>query len=165
MYGKEHLYLADYIIQNKNDIKKVIDIEIFQKNVNSHKNNTALKKYVEKFFFSTDGYRCSEYAKYLRSYMKDNPFNSEFRLKWFLKHPNHSYSYFLRLTKSNMKIFLKRKNRMSIEEQVNKPSQNNERPAYELQGSLVDAEYGLFDNRMQIGDEQIWYRKFEDLKL
>ena len=59
----------------------------------------------------------------------------------------------------------KRKNRMSIEEQVNKPSQNNERPAYELQGSLVDAEYGLFDNRMQIGDEQIWYRKFEDLKL
>ena len=78
LYGKEHLYLMDYIIQNKNDIKKVIDIEIFQKNVNSHKNNTALKKYVEKFFFSTDGYRCSEYAKYLRSYMKDNPFNSEF---------------------------------------------------------------------------------------
>ena len=50
-------------------------------------------------------------------------------------------------------------------QQVNRPSGTNLNLVYELHGKLVDKEFGLFDNRMSVGDENKWFEKFEKLNL
>ena len=52
-----------------------------------------------------------------------------------------------------------------LETEVNNPSFNNDRDTYSLNGHLVDKEYGLFDNRMKLGDEQVWFKKFRDMEV
>ena len=49
--------------------------------------------------------------------------------------------------------------------EVNRPSKTNANLTYELNGKLVDKEFGLFDNRMSIGDENKWFEKFDKLNL
>ena len=61
-------------------------------------------------------------------------------------------------------FFLGNKAKIRIKE-VNRPSETTPNLTYELHGKLVDKEFGLFDNRMSIGDENKWFEKFDKLKL
>jgi len=44
--------------------------------------------------------------------------------------------------------------------EVNAPSAANTRATRQINGVLVDQEFGLFDNRMRPGDERDWMDRF-----
>ena len=71
------------------------------------------------------------------------------------------------LCSSNLAKFqkLRQLKKTQLETEVNNPSFNNDRDTYSLNGHLVDKEYGLFDNRMKLGDEQVWFKKFRDMEV
>ena len=169
LYASEHLYTAKYILHEMKDIKKVIDKEFFGSgsDVNSYsiENHSDLDQYVKKYFLEMDGRRCQEYAKYLKKFMFSKPFKPQLKLKWFLKNPTQFIPYYLRLAKIGFgNLFGKNKNQL-IEYTVNNPSADNLRATYEIKGRVVDKEFGLFDNRMKLGDEEFWFQKFENLGL
>ena len=56
------------------------------------------------------------------------------------------------------------KKHAKINQGVNNVSIHNYRDVVKVNNKLVDKEYGLFDNRINEGDEEYWYTKFKKNK-
>lgn len=167
LYKKEHLYMANYIAHHPDDINaiawEVLD-SIPLTNAKLYvRQNSDLTSYIKNYFFKFDGNRCIDYAIYLNEFMKEN--KKKNRIGWLLHHPRHVLPYFARVIWQNFKKLRQLKKKTQLETEVNNPSFNNDRDTYSLNGHLVDKEYGLFDNRMKLGDEQVWFKKFRDMEV
>ncbi len=165
LYRPEHLFMANYIIKDSVEIipviKKVIQGDKKVLGLESVENKSNLDDYVETYFHKFDGRRCFEYARTLCDHMKREPRKKSAKLNWFLDSPQTLVPYAIVKGRSFLQRMRILSSSKKIETQVNAPTKNNEREIYEINGVLVDKEYGLYDNRMKSGDELTWYARFE----
>jgi len=168
LYDERHLYIADYIIRKADQMISISQKELFSAanddELEGIRNHCDIDSYISKYFYKFDGGRCQEYAEELNSFMK-NQYRKVDVIKFIRNHYNCLLPYCLATIKYTIlnALMLFQRNRR-LEREVNAPSAVNEREVKEINGVLVDAEYGLFDNRMRPGDESIWYQRFSGHK-
>ena len=97
--------------------------------------------------------------------MTDHPRDTEQLITCLLEHPRHIVPYYLRLIWHFFRKLNGLEKQYNIVREVNNPSKTTSRKCYEINGKLADKEYGLFDNRMKQGDEQLWFDKFSSLMI
>lgn len=165
MYGERHLKISTYQIRDFADLTRAIEAELAE-NAGLHRteaNRANLDGYVADFFSTFDGRRCEEYARQIAEWAARAVASPPPSVYW-AAHPRHALLYGLvKLRRAAMRLVSGDKVRQQEEviRNVNAPSVDASRAVKQVKGVLVDAEYGLFDNRMRSGDEQPWIERFE----
>ena len=161
-FSRDH-FLSDYIAYSAEDTLKIIDLLITgasKDRLKEYTNEPDINEYIKKYLHKFDGERCFSYAKHIDFLFTEQ----EVRMRAinFRRFFHDLKNYLLLLI-----VFIR--NRMSrriidqryLTSEVNKVTSENLRDTTEIEGSYVDKEYGLFDNRMKQGDEESWYKKFK----
>ena len=168
LYDKEHLSLPKYRAKKTEDICKSILIEFSQKNIEEIINQEYSRKinnYVSKYFHVFDGLRCKAYSdaidNYWHNFLKGNieksivPFYIVVISKIILLRDFIKNNFFSKKNEENIKLI----------NEVNNPSKENIRRIKKIGTNIVDYEYGLYDNRIKIGDEKIWLNKYAKMGI
>ena len=71
----------------------------------------------------------------------------------------------LRIVKGQLENFFHATESRKVEEQANRPTERNRRETYQVNGKLVDKEFGLYDNKMKEGDEDFWFEKYKQREV
>lgn len=165
LYGKDHLKLPDYIITNTCDLDCIINTELYtRKGKNKPKvdDNKRLKSYIEKYLYKVDGCRCYEHAKKIDIFIKRTTNNSTFSmlksmLKYFGSHKNQ-LAYFV--INELMRPLYRLKGVAKSLVITASPLEDNKTIVAQKGDSKVDSR-GRYDNRINLGDEECWFAKFE----
>ena len=76
LYSSEHLQLADYKIQNVEEMINIVKKELEDTSTNLERTGVAarakVENYATKYLHKIDGLRCKEYAYYLANFMINN---------------------------------------------------------------------------------------------
>ena len=156
------LYIANYIINKPENINPIIDLVLYGRasnEVQKHKNETSFSDYIEKYLYKYDGLRCFEYAQYLAEFT--NLASKNLRSSNFIYDLINTLYYLLIKIRNKLPSY---KKHAKINQGVNNVSIHNYRDVVKVNNKLVDKEYGLFDNRINEGDEEYWYTKFKKNK-
>ena len=163
LYQDEHLRMANFLITNSRDIVPIIKSVFYQEKDDVSPelvNDSNLDWYVEKYFYKFDGDRCFEYAKYISEYMNKERKSSIDFFSFLLDYPNLIFPYLYVSVRGLLRKMVGVGVYNKIEREINAPTEENTREICDIQGVLVDKEYGLYDNRMKKGDEGEWFDKF-----
>lgn len=151
LYDSEHLYLADFCVDNLpaalDSISKVLNIGNI---LEEEKENDKLNRYVSKYFFKHDGKRCLAHAESIERFARNSSQNPHSVIK-FWKSNKSLFILYLLLTGRRFLGMLKR----SLLVTSTNTSQ---------QSDFVD-DRGRFDNRIKQGDELYWYGKYEEEQI
>jgi surface carbohydrate biosynthesis protein len=164
LFSEEHLYIANFIINNSKDIIPIINLLIRgneDPEAQDYKNKSTFSDYVDSYLYKYDGLRCFEYAKYLLAYM-DKPKPKKIRIYNLFTNSVNILLYLV--VKIRNKIHPRFRKQKKIDKEVNNVLIKNNRETIKINNKLVDKEYGLFDNRIKEGDEEYWYDKFKENK-
>ena len=162
LFSEKHLYIANYIINKPENINPIIDLVLYGRasnEVQKHKNETSFSDYIEKYLYKYDGLRCFEYAQYLAEFT--NLASKNLRSSNFIYDLINTLYYLLIKIRNKLPSY---KKHAKIIQGVNNVSIHNYRDVVKVNNKLVDKEYGLFDNRINEGDEEYWYTKFKKNK-
>ena len=160
IYGKDHLEIPDYIIKSIHDLDHIIQLELFKKNGEYRKrlkDNEKLQSYIKKYFHKFDGLRCYEYTKEIADFIEKTNNESTHHGKFFLYHPKYVLPYLntqIRQPLSYAKRFIKK-------QLIHKQSAKDTPPEKSSKETRVDNR-GRYDNRIKPGDEEYWFKKFEE---
>lgn len=168
LYAERHLLMADFIVRSWQDLKAPLTDALntgpsYDRRLQVAR-GSRLQDYVNDFFYKFDGCRCEKYADYLSGYMKG--FGGQRKLHYGLAvaHPLLTLTFLgatLRVWMANLRRSFTRSE--SLEESVNYPDRNKSENYVEIDGVLVHKEFGLYDNRMSLGDELLWYESFKSV--
>jgi len=164
LYQQEHLLMANYIVREPDMIIPVIKTVLLGDSnvvgIDSIMNDSDIAQYVRRYFYKFDGERCYEYAKLLNQYAGQEPRIQNNWFKWLVVNPKLYLLYSMVSLRSALRKAATFSKYENIEKEVNAPTNSNDRDVCEIEGVLVDKEYGLYDNRMKAGDEILWYDRF-----
>lgn len=147
LYEAEHLYLAPYTARKEKEaliaVKEILSNANYEQ---SQEQKEKLTKYIEKYFYKFDGKRCYEYAKEIVSFLSNIKTEKLSLTKMLLKSPKIYKDYIIFCIKGYIKRIIV-------------PFLNFFK-TQSLKKREIDSR-GRFDNRIQPGDEILWFRKFE----
>ena len=166
LYDERHLHMADFVVRSWQDLKASLNHAFKPAQACDSRLQMAcggrLQDYVDDFLYKFDGHRCEEYADYLSKYMKAFDSHRKVRYGLVLVHPWLTLMFLGVTLRAWMADLLRAFTRSeSIEELVNYPDRNKSHNYVEIDGMPVHKEFGLYDNRMRLGDELLWYEKFK----
>lgn len=164
LYASEHLDLPKYRATCAEELDPLISKELLAASSQKKRSNSIsspkLKEYITHYLHKFDGNRCQAYAQFINEWHESN-----------LKKPNCSISFpehikfrlgLITLTALNyFRQLLSNKNSKKFLDSVNKPTASKN--SVLIKGKFIQKEFGLFDNRMQLGDEKEWFNKFEKI--
>jgi hypothetical protein len=163
LYGEEHLFLAPYTAKTLQEFDAAAQAELFGSGgkFDEQAQGTKLQKYVEKYFYKFDGCRCYEYAKKMDVFIKrtinDPPVSI---LRYFGSHKSQLVSFLANeLSKPLGKLKRATKNIMRAIF-----SAGNSKIIAKQENSKIDSR-GRYDNRIKPGDEEYWFKKFEEARF
>jgi len=165
LYADEHLGLPKYRANCAKELNALLTKELLTASSESQKtkwnSSPMLKKYVSKYLHKFDGNRCHAYAEFIEKWHKSNLRKSNLSIS-FLEQIKFSLAlaalkglYCLRQFSTN------KLNSKELQDSVNKPSASENSEL--IKGKYVHKDFGLFDNRIQLGDEKEWFNKFEQI--
>jgi surface carbohydrate biosynthesis protein len=155
LYSTDHLYLADFIIESfDNLIAKVEEVLVNNTFIRDQIKKDQLNKYTEKYLYKVDGNRCSEYASKIDSFISHSTLiKDEIN---FIKEAQLllKYSYLIgrkpiSVIKQRLIQFINGKDKIIKENNID---------------SSLD-HLGRYDNRIKLGDEEFWFKKFKNLNI
>lgn len=143
---KDHYNLPYLTAENSETAFKMIQKEINNKSrfFLNKLNNKKVKNYIKKYFFKFDGLRCKDYAKQINASLLKKVINKEITDK--------------------EKFLLKK-----LEEKLKKFDIKSKSLLYRVRNFFKKSVYnnydnrGRYDHRYNLGDERIWYKKFEKI--
>jgi surface carbohydrate biosynthesis protein len=161
LYGERHLALPTYQIRNVDTLAAVLEAEVAGEPARLHQsaaNVAKLHDYVRTCFHAFDGRRCEAYARVFADWAGS------------LGVPGGGWSYLGRHPRQGLlyagvrgMAVVRRAARSRQREliaKVNAPRPDEDRSVRRINGVVVDEEFGLFDNRMKPGDEQVWIDRY-----
>lgn len=161
LYGESHLDLPNYRTTTLEAALEAIDREtgaVPDQRHHQPDQQAKLDAYVREFLHVFDGRRCEAYAATLAQWLASAP-SRPVGWRAFLRHP--SLAALALVVKANEFVSSGRRAETSeVIRQVNRPGANNTRPVRQINGIALDEEFGLFDNRMRLGDEGVWLSLF-----
>lgn len=79
LFGRDHIGIGSYIVDNYDDLTKSIIDGVVSKN----RANSKFEEYIKKYFYKFDGYRCKAYADEIINFLKDQPSSPYNKLYFF----------------------------------------------------------------------------------
>lgn len=166
LYSDRHLALPTYVIRSYEDLEIALTAELSDAPAATNltpANVEKLQAYIADFFTIFDGRRCEAYADALAEWAAGLPPPAR-GAALAVKRPRQAALYALLRARRAVKALLspayRRTRRNDVE--VNAPTTTGDRPVREIKSVVVDAEFGLYDNRMRPGDERLWIDRFRD---
>jgi len=157
LWGSEHLYLADFIVESFDDLyEKVKKILVDNKFTRDSIKKDQLNKYTEEYLYKVDGKRCLEYANKIDSFiansnMTKNEINFFEKTQLLLKFSYLRFRKFISHLKN--RLFKYNNDKASIIKNNNNNINNH-----------LD-HLGRYDNRINPGDEEYWFNKFKNINI
>jgi len=147
LYNEDHLKISDYVLTNPKKINDIIDYEIKFKEGSSRRNtSSARSKYIKKYYDIFDGNRCLFYSNVINRYCSEN---SKYIKRFNF---NHYQTLFRIWIKKIIKLI------------INTPSILSK--LCNLDPIMKKTDFrGRYENRINNGDEKVWFSKFEKNKL
>ena len=154
-YSTDHLNLADFIIESFDDlVAKVEEVLVNNTFIRDRIKKNQLNIYTEKYLYKVDGNRCSEYASKIDSFISHSTLikdeiNFIKKAQLLLK-----YSYLIgrkpvSVIKQRLTQLINGKDKIIKENNID---------------SFLD-HLGRYDNRIKLGDEEFWFKKFKNLNI
>jgi len=160
LYKKEHLQLATYTIKTVEELDQVIQQELFKCEKNEElqaQQKKKLQAYINKYLYRFDGLRCYEYAREIAEFIQNSSRKSTYYVQFFVSNPEYVFPYLniqIRQPLSYAKRFIKK-------QLMHKQSAKDTPPEKSSKETRVDNR-GRYDNRIKPGDEEYWFKKFEE---
>lgn len=159
LYKKDHLQLSNYTIKTVDQLDPIIEKVL----INDDKDKTQdiqqkerLQYYVKKYLFKFDGLRCYEHAQEIADFIENTCQESTSYISFFTKNPNLIWPYIKPQVKRPLSYI-----KQLMKERFFKPSMTKSDEADKaISDEKVDFR-GRFDNRIEPGDEEYWFDKFE----
>ncbi|MDA1306139.1 MAG: hypothetical protein O2917_02600 [Acidobacteria bacterium] len=163
LYGEAHLDLPNYRVLTYSGMAAAVAAEM--REVPEAKQlepaqRAKLTTYIDTFLHAFDGRRCEAYTDTIAAWIRNTPPPSRGG-RVLLARPRLAMLWGVLRVKALARRFVPRRAHEDLIRQVNAPERENTRPTRQIQGVLVDQEFGLFDNRMRPGDEEPWMERFE----
>ena len=158
LYGEPHLNLPNYRALAYEDVAEAVRAELSDAPLGKHRDSSQqakLSAYVEQYLHAFDGRRCEAYAEAIAGWARTlQPAARGWRV--FVKQPGLASLLGVVRAKAVASRLLHPSSAADPISQVNRPQAENSRATRTINGVLVDQEFGLFDNRMRVGDERVW---------
>ncbi|MBM3465146.1 MAG: hypothetical protein FJX76_23870 [Armatimonadetes bacterium] len=162
LYGESHLDVPTYRATSYADVAAAVEAELGSDRARRHEapdQKAKLDVYVSTFLHVHDGRRCETSAAKIAAWIEDTaPAPRGWRV--LLANPRLAALFGLVRLWARVRAVTDRTVDPDLIRQVNAPSAENARATRSVQGVVVDAEFGLFDNRMRPGDEREWMDRF-----
>jgi surface carbohydrate biosynthesis protein len=163
LYGEAHLDLPNYRVLTYSDMAAAVAAEMREEPAARHQESAQQAKlttYIDTFLHAFDGRRCEAYTNTIVAWIRDTP-PPLCGSRVVLAKPRLAMLWGVLRAKALFRRLMPRREHDELIRQVNTPERENTRPTRQIQGVLVDQEFGLFDNRMRPGDELPWMERFE----
>jgi len=165
LYAERHLSLSTYRVMDFTELAEVVSAELYATSPRHESSSETknLDSYVSDFLFAFDGRRCEAYAQSIAEWASANGGAALTGMAYLLANPKLAAMYLaLRVRSAVRRAVTARQIQKAdaLNTQINRPTHDNDRPVREIKGTLVDEEFGLYDNRMRTGDEAVWIEKY-----
>lgn len=164
LYAPQHLGMPDLIVSEGFEINKILKLILQGEDVRSNGNtgrSDRVQRYIRQYLHDFDGRRCETYAERIHAEIERAELQASGALSQVLLNLRYMPLFAALKLRHWILAPIKQKDAAVIAE-VNNPSSDNLRPVYVINGKPIDAEYGLYDNRMQPGDSQAWLSAFAE---
>jgi surface carbohydrate biosynthesis protein len=156
LYPEDSLGLGKYLVRELEELKKVVLGELYGEDTRIVPDDKKdINNYVENVFCKADGFRCLEYALQIDKFMKSATFKKHNTINFFAKHPNYILPYF---------PVLYHRYRPKVRGFIKKAIFYDKWKVKKQDTDLLDGR-GRYDNRMKPGDENVWFKRFEEMGL
>jgi surface carbohydrate biosynthesis protein len=155
----DRLQLPTYIVKTVEDIDRAIEQELYQADKGKEgngKRDEILQSYIRKYYFKIDGLRCYEHARVIADFVEDSSNESINDGKFHLNHPEFIPLYTKLQAKWIFRTILQGMGNL-----FRNPAPSNAQLDRMPHNNLID-DRGVYDSRIKQGDEEYWFKKFED---
>jgi surface carbohydrate biosynthesis protein len=159
LFKTDRLQLPTYIVKTVEDIDRAIDRELYHADKGEDRNgkrDKILRSYIRKYYFKIDGLRCYEHARVIADFVEDFSNESINYGKFNLNHPEFIPLYTKLQAKWILSTILQ-----GMGNVFRNPAPGNAQPDRMPYDKLID-DRGVYDSRVKQGDEEYWFKKFED---
>lgn len=161
----DHLQLATYTVKTVEELDQVIRQELYQGEKGQERQkrlsqqDAKLQTYISKYFYKFDGLRCYEYAREIDAFVKHSGQESTYYGQFLVNHPEYVLPY-LKAQARRPVVHAKK----FVKKLLNNRNSQGSGADVCSSDTLVN-HLGKYDNRIKSGDEEYWFKRFEQAGL